>query len=116
METSGNKKQTPHQRKRINMSGIRVSKKTRRDLNRLLDKVNKKQFGKKIKINQIIAISIKLICDEHIKELQQSSLTNADKIEMQYREYIRQNSSIPKDEFLGKLHKLMLGKMSQTKT
>ena len=114
MATDENKKQIKIQGKRVNTAGIRVSKETQRDLNRLLDKVNKKQFGKKIKINQIIAISIKLICDEHIKKLQQSSLTNADKIEMQYREYVRQNGAISKDNFLGKLHKLMLGNMSQT--
>ena len=114
METSENKKQSKIKIKKLNTAGIRVDKETQRDLNRLVDKINKKQFGKKVKISQIIALSVKLIGDEHIKELQHNSLSNADKIEMQYRDYIRQNGAISKDEFLGKLHNLMLGSMTQT--
>jgi hypothetical protein len=114
METSETKKQSKASPKKLTTAGIRVCKETRRELNRLMDKINKKQFGKRIKIDRIIALSIKLIHDEHIKELQQSSFSNADKIEIQYREYIRQNGAISKDDFLGKLHELMLETMSQT--
>lgn len=112
METSENKKQIKSNSKKLNTAGIRVNKDTRRDLARLVEKVNKKQFGKKVKISEVIALAITLIGEKHIQELQQFSLTNADKIEMQYKDYIRQNGSISKDDFLGKLHDLMLGKMA----
>lgn len=116
METLNDKKKSKIESKKINTAGIRVTKEIRRDLARLLDKINKKQFGKKIKASQVIAVAIKLIEEKHIQELQQSSYSNADKIEMQYREYVRQNGAISKDQYLGKLHELMLGNMSQSQS
>ncbi|MBT4761078.1 MAG: hypothetical protein HOO06_05210 [Bdellovibrionaceae bacterium] len=112
METIENKKQTKLSSKKLNTAGVRVNKETRRDLTRLVDKINKKQFGKRVKISEVIALAITLVGEKHIQLLQQSSLSNADKIEMQYKDYIRQNGSISKDDFLGKLHDLMLGKLT----
>lgn len=116
METSENKKQLKSNSKKLNTTGIRVGKETKRDLARLIEKVNKKQFGKRIKVGELIALSIKLIAEKHIVELQQASLSNADKIEMQYKEYVRQNGAISKDDFLGKLHNLMVGNMTPTES
>ncbi len=113
MDTTDTKKQIKKPTPKVSTTGIRVSKEIRKDIARLLETINKKQFGKKIKVAQLIELAIKLINDDHIKELQQTSLTNADKIEMQYRDYVRQNGPISKDEYMGKLHELMLGQMSK---
>ena len=114
MEQSDNKKVTTAASKKLNTTGIRVDKDTRRIIARILDKLNKKQFGKRVKANQLIALAIGLLNDDHYKQLQKQSLSNADKLEMQFKEYVRQHGSISKDEFLGKLHELFIGQMSQT--
>ncbi len=112
METVETKKQVKKSNNKVTTTGMRISKETRKDLARLLELANKKQFGKRVKASHIIVLALKLIGENHIKELQQASLSNSDKIEMQYREYVHQNGAISKDDFLGKLHELMLGKMS----
>lgn len=90
--------------KKANSNGaVRVSNETRKILNRLLDKANKKSFGKKIKADALFAISLGLLTDKHIKELQDGSLTNADRLDMAFKEFKKRNSGATRDEFLGSL-------------
>ena len=103
METVENKKQIKTKTKKNELAGIRVSKETRRELIRLVDKINKKQFGRKVKASEVIATCIKLISEKEIEILQQSTLSNADKFEMEYRDYIRENGAISKDDYFGKV-------------
>jgi hypothetical protein len=39
--------------------------------------------------------------------LQQSTLSNADQFEMEYRDYIRKNGAISKDDYYGKVIAIM---------
>lgn len=89
--------------KKSDSSTIKISKETKRELNKILVKVNKKDFGKRIRGEKIILLALQQINETHIKELQNSTLSNEDKLEMKYREYISQNGNISKDEFIGKL-------------
>ena len=84
-------------------STIRLTQNTKKKLTQLLNKSNKKNFGKRVKADQLILLALELITDDHVKNLQENSLSNADKLEMKFKEYVRKNGSISKDDFLGKL-------------
>lgn len=42
-----------------------------------LAKVNKKDFGKKVRCDELIGTALSLLTEQHFKELQDGSLTNA---------------------------------------
>jgi len=89
--------------KKNDSSTIKISKETKRELSRVLSKANRKDFGKRVRGDKVLLLALQQIGETHIKELQNSSLSNEDKLEMKYREYISKNGNISKDEFLGKL-------------
>ncbi len=103
METQVNKVIIKKKAKGDGSSSIKISKEVKKKLNSLLIKINKKDFGKRVRSEKVILLALQQIDEEHIKELQNSALTNADKLEIKYREYVSRNGSISKDEFLGKL-------------
>lgn len=84
-------------------SAIRVKSETRKKLVLELSKANKKDFGRRIKPDDLIALGLSLIEPQHIKTLQDKSLSNADRIEREYRAFVQKNGPISKDEFLGKI-------------
>ena len=83
----------------------RIRKETNRLLQSLLSKANKKKLGRKLTVDEIISFSLKLINETHIKDLQESTLSNQDRLEQSYREYCSQHGSVSKDQFLGQLLK-----------
>ena len=83
--------------------GLRVRRETKKRIQAELAKINKKDFGKKVRCDELIGTALSLLTERHIKELQDASLTNADRLESQYRDYLKTHSGASKDEFLGKL-------------
>ena len=81
--------------------GLRVKRETKKRIQAELAKVNKKDFGKKVRCDELIGTALSLLTERHIKELQDGSMTNTDRLEIQYRDYIRKNGATSKDEFLG---------------
>ena len=84
---------------------IRVMPETRELLTEILKKVNGKERGRNIKTDEVLAIALTLITPKEIKELQEASLSNADRLELSYQKYILENSFISQDEWLGRLMK-----------
>lgn len=103
MEAQVNKVVIKKKAKGDGSSSIKISKEVKKKLNSLLIKINKKDFGKRVRADKVILLALQQIEEKHIKELQSSTLTNADKLEIKYREYVSQNGSISKDDFIGKL-------------
>jgi len=83
--------------------GLRVKRETKRRVMQELAKINKKDFGKRIKADDLIALAIGLVGEQHLRQLQESSLSHTDRLALQHRAYIRQHGNISKDEFIGKL-------------
>lgn len=103
MENIETKKVVKSLKKKSSSSALRVHNDTKRALTAELTKINKKDFGRKVKVDQLLKLLLTLIKPEHIKGLQEQSLANADRLEMQYREFVKRNGDISKDEFLGKI-------------
>lgn len=103
MEQNSNQNVTKSPKKVSQVTSVRLKNQTSKKLSNFLAKCNKKDFGKRIKGDDVIALALKLLSDSHIKELQNSSLSNADILEIKYQEYIKKNGKTSKDEFYGVL-------------
>lgn len=89
----------------VNTTPIRVTKATAKTIKGLLQKMNKKSYGKKVKPDDLIQKSISLLNDDHLEEIKQATMTNSDRLEMAYQEYCKANGQISKDEYFGLLLK-----------
>ena len=103
MEQINNQVAAKEKKSSSNSYSVRVTKDGQKKLTQLLNKANKKDYGKKIKGYQLLELGLSLISDSHIKKLQEGSLSNADQLEILYREHIKKNGKISKDEFIGLL-------------
>ena len=83
--------------------GLRLRRETKKRIQMELAKINKKDFGKKVRCDELIGTVLSLLTERHIKELQEGSMTNADRLEQKYREYVRKHGPMTKDSFLGTL-------------
>jgi len=101
METQTEKKgkQAP---KRVAYAAIRVRKDLKRQIEAHLERVNKKDLGKRVRAEDYLALALSLVTPQHIKELQEASLTNADRLERDFRAYTAKHGPISRDEYLGK--------------
>ena len=90
-------------KKAATVSSLRVKPETRKRFLSELAKVNKKSYGRKVRADQLLSLLLTLVRPEHIQQLQQGSLSNADRLEMRYREHVKKFGPVSKDEFLGLL-------------
>ena len=81
---------------------IRVGRETHKRLAADITKVNKKDFGKKVRLDELVALAIGLVEPKHLQQLQEGSLSNQDRLERDYRVYVEKYGSISKDDYLGK--------------
>jgi hypothetical protein len=99
------KLEKPSKKTSLNTMPIRVSKATAKTIKALIQKVNKKSYGKKVRPDDLIQKSISLLNDEHIEEIKQSTMTNSDRLEIAYQEHCKTHGQISKDEYFGLLLK-----------
>jgi hypothetical protein len=82
---------------------LRVKRETKRRIQAELAKLNKKDFGKRVRCDELIGTALSLLTDQHLKAMQEGSMTNADRLEIQYRDYVKKHGATTKDDFLGKI-------------
>ena len=83
-------------------SSLRIRKDIKRRVLSDLGRINKKDLGRKVHASDYFALLTSLLTEDHIYQLQESSLSNADRLEREYRKYISSHEFISKDEYLGK--------------
>lgn len=84
-----------------NFCGIRVKKETRTVLEKLIQLANKKTYGRRIKVDDVLHIALGLVEKDHIQGLQNASLSNEDKKERLRQIYVKKHGQISKDAFTG---------------
>ena len=84
-------------------STMRVTKTIRKMIQNSLDKVNKKEFGKPIRLDELLEQLLLLVDAKFIEQLQMKTYSNEDIQGLAYIEYKKTNGSITKDKFLGKV-------------
>jgi len=102
-ENSENHKKA--RRPRSNTTPMRLLKTTAKELKSIVTSLNKKPLGKKVRVDEVIVKALSLLKERHLEEIKESTLTNADKLELTYREYCKSNGQISKDEYIGRLLK-----------
>lgn len=80
---------------------VRISLENQKKAEKILALANKKKLGRKIKIDHVLSIALELVSDEHIKKMQNQSLTNEDRKEQLRQLYIETRGPISRDEFTG---------------
>ena len=105
MDQKQTAKTTKTKVKGSNAVPVRVHLSTKKKLQQLLATINKKEFGRKVKPDEVIYMGLCGIKESAIKTLQEQSMSNADKLELKHREYIKRNGRITRDEFLGVMMK-----------
>ena len=80
---------------------IRIKADIRKKIKTDLLKVNKKSYGRKVIIDDYLKLAVSLITSEHLKQLQEASLSHFDRFEITYYKYVKQHGSISKDAYMG---------------
>lgn len=80
---------------------IRIGLDVQKKAKKILSIANTKKTGRKVKIDQVLNVALDLMKEEHIKKLQDQTLTNEDRKEILRQKYISINGPISKDEFIG---------------
>ena len=84
---------------------LRLLVSTRDKLQAVLDSLNAKEFGHRVRIDDVLLLSITQLTDEHRHQLQVDTFSNADRLEIKFKEYQKDFPNVSKDEFLGILLK-----------
>lgn len=98
--TNGSEKK-PRPSKQTQSVSLNIRRETRKRIQTELARANKKDYGRTVSADDYIAMAIGLMTPEHIKQLQEASLSNADRFERDYRRYVATAGHISKDAYLG---------------
>lgn len=74
-------------------------------LSQLKERANKKEYGRKVLEKEILSLAVRLVTDEHLKELQALTYSEQDRLQIAHEEYQKSNGKITLDQFIGKLLK-----------
>jgi hypothetical protein len=91
------------QKAKAEVSAIRIDMSTQKLFSSLLAKANRKSYGRKVKASQLVQLALSKLDDADLRQLQEKSLSNADRMEMKFRDYCKRNSGATREEFLGQL-------------
>ncbi len=117
MEQNTISKITKKSTKNDDLKAIRFDKAVIKQLDKFVDKANKKQFGQKIRASHILtnllSLADEILLEKVIKLSQDNSLTHRDKKEMFLKENISKFGG-NSEKFEAKMMELMGGYLSQT--
>ena len=82
-------------------SSLRVKKGTKDNALKILETINKKDFGRKVSIDNLVTKALENVTKEDIELLQRKSLRNKDRQEIIYQLYCKKVKKISEDEFIG---------------
>jgi hypothetical protein len=102
METKQEIKSTKPKLK-VSTVALRVKRETKRLLQAELTKINKKTYGRNVRVDALIIRMLGYLSEADTLFLQEESLTNADRLEKEYQNYLKSNPKTSKDEFIGML-------------
>lgn len=90
-------------RPKLKTESLRVKRETKKRIQTELAALNRKDFGRKITADDLVALAIGLVESQHLDALRERSLSNRDRLEKKYQEYCASHGKVSKDEFLGLL-------------
>ncbi len=82
-------------------SSLRGKKGTKDNALKILETINKKDFGRKVSIDNLVTKALENVTKEDIELLQRKSLRNKDRQAIIYQLYCKKVKKISEDEFIG---------------
>ncbi len=89
---------------------IRIRQKTKAKLEQLLRQTNKDRHGRKVKADDLICFSLELLTEQHLTEICDKLLSNKDRLELLFQQFLKGRRGATREEFLGAL---LEGKLPQ---
>lgn len=107
MNDSKEQVQTQEKPKRSGESPIlkKVDSGTAKLIIKLREEVNRKKLGRRINDYEIIELGVRQLGPNHIKELQERTYSEQDRLYLAHEEYQRAHGKISLEAFIGKLLK-----------
>lgn len=102
METVQSEKKPKPPQKKASYAALRVRREIKRQIEADLERINKKDLGRRVRAEDYLGLALSLVTPHHLERLQESSLTNADRLERDFRAYTTKHGPISRDEYLGK--------------
>lgn len=87
----------------VSSAPVRIGQKTKARLEQLLRQANKDRVGRKVKADDLIALSLGLITDAHIAEICDRTRSNKDRMELLYQKLSKERRGLTREEFFGML-------------
>ncbi len=84
-------------------ASLKVKVETRDRVFHEIDRLNEKEFGRKVNPDDVVAIAIGLLKSEHYQQIQDATLSNFDRLERDHKAYEAKHGAISKDDYLGKI-------------
>ncbi len=95
------KKKKPAEKQKKGLKS--VDHETAKLLSQLREKANKKNFGRPVKESEILALAVRLVTPEHLKELQEVTIRDKDRVRAAFESYRKGHGKVTMDRFLGML-------------
>ena len=102
MENPQVERKTKSNNKSASYATLRVKKTTRKRVMDEVSKANRKDWGKRVKADELVLLAISRITDSDIAAIQEASMSHADRLERDYREHVAKHGPLSKDDYLGK--------------
>ena len=87
------------------LKSIRISLENQKMVEKILVIANKKKLGRKIKFDQLLSLAVDILTEEHIKKLQDQSLSNEDRKENLRQKWSELHGPVSKETFTGVMMK-----------
>jgi len=75
-------------------TALPVSGDTRRRVIEALEAINKKEYGRKVKIDELVSALLPCLNPETVKSLQEATLSPTDRLERDHRAYVAEHGEI----------------------
>lgn len=102
MENPQVERKTKPGNKSASYATLRVKRTTRKRVMEEVAKANRKDWGKRVKADELVLLAISRITDSDITTIQEASMSHADRLERDYREHVAKHGPLSKDDYLGK--------------
>ena len=84
-----------------NYSSLRVKVVTKDSAMKILENANKKEFGRKVSMDELVNLALNNVTKEDIELLQKKSLRNKDRQDILRQIYCKKVKKVSEDEFIG---------------
>lgn len=96
-----NNNETKNKKNAESFTSLRVKKGTKEDALKILENINKKDFGRKVSIDNLVTKALENVTKEDIQLLQRNSLRNKDRQAIIHQYYCKKVKKVSEDEFIG---------------